>query len=133
MSKGMRVSLRPRTERFEQNVPLPRRSPVVERSAKIIPKHWPCAATVAMGSEALRLPETLRASGFQPRHRSAMKRTLARFHPKNQSVAAACRVATDLHCQSLGAEQRMLLLLQGLDGLQEDFHPSNARPFALRP
>ena len=129
----MRVSLRPQTERFEQNIPLPGLSFVVDRSLEIIPRHSPCAAAVAMGSEALRLPEPLRATGRRPRHRSAMKRTLARFRPKNQSVAAAYRFAKDLQGQSLGAEQRMLLLLKGLDGLQEGFQPSDGRSFALRP
>ena len=129
----MRVSLRPRTERFEQNGPIPRLSSVVDRSPKIIPRHSQCAAAVAMGSEALRLPERLRSTELRPRHRSAMQRTLARFRPKNQSVAAAGRFAKDLQGQSLGAEQRMLILLKGLDGLQEEFQPLNGRPFALRP
>jgi|GEM_PF-7006141 len=129
----MRVSLRPRTERFEQSGPMPTLSVALDSSPKIIPRSSLSVAVEAMGSEALRLPDRLLANDRRLRHRSAMQRTMARFRRKNQSVAAASWAEIDVQGQSLSAEQRMLLLLKGLESLQEEFQLSNVRPFDLRP
>ena len=83
----------------------------------------PNPLTQALGSEALRLPESLRNTDRRLRHRSAMQRTLAQFQPQNQSVADSGTSALALRGPSLSAEQRMLLLLKGLEGLQDEVRP----------
>ena len=137
----MRVSHRPNTERLSQTYsivePLSVSEPSLPRYFKTpsspTPNPPPNPLTQALGSEALRLPASLRTTDRRLRHRSAMQRTLAQFQPQNQSVADSGASALAVRGPSLSAEQRMLLLLKGLEGLQDEVRPPADRRLALRP
>ena len=141
----MRVSHRPNTERLSQTFPIleplsvgessfPRYFGTPSSPAPNPPPNPPLnPLTQVLGSEALRLPESLRTTDRRLRHRSAMQRTLAQFQPQNQSVADSGTSALAVRGPSLSAEQRMLLLLKGLEGLQDEVRPPAGRRLALRP